>query len=350
VFSRETIRCPHCGGKVKKPHFPVLDNATNTIHALRVVPHSEYMRLALEDRRNAFSVTGIESVDTLMKVKGIVAECFVKGEEQEDFERKLKRAFGKTLVLTDACLEKVFRGTFNKAYLDGLLKTLEHPVVASGFPYLEILPIADDRTPASHLALERFGLNGTGVYRRDDPFWRKFMPPLTDLCRCGLNQQSIRTAAEKGVREAQEWLRTGQPPERPEWVKPPAFDPRLELEDEADEWADCGETPREILKTVRALRARLIKDMDTAPSAPSGRRLPRCVLRAPRTTEEGLALLQGRIEAVFTLPPLDGYLADMERVGMENIPSWKGELESDREYLDALDAIIGCCRQAAGQG
>ena len=113
-----------------------------------------------------------------------------------------------------------------------LLKSLESPIVSSGFPYLQFSAIGDDRTPKTHLALERLGLDGTAIYRRDDPFWRMFMPPLTDLCRCTVIPLTIRMAAEAGVKEAKEWLRTNQPPAKPEWVTLPPFDPRLDLEDE----------------------------------------------------------------------------------------------------------------------
>src|SRR5262249_20669082 len=156
--------------------------------------------------------------------------------------------------------------------------------VTNGFPYLSISPIHDDRTPATHLALEQFGLNGTNIYRRDDPFWRTFMPPLTDLCRCAVNALTCHSAARKGVKEAQEWLRTGQPPQRPEWVELPHFDPRLELEDEGSE---CLESPQEILREVLALRDHLLKEMKKASSGPRPASLPRRVLRAPRTLEEG---------------------------------------------------------------
>jgi hypothetical protein len=76
------------------------------------------------------------------------------------------------LALSSESIEKVFRGNVNRALVDGLLKTLDEPLIAGGFPYLKFSACDDDRTPATHLALEHFGLNGTGVYRRDDPFWR----------------------------------------------------------------------------------------------------------------------------------------------------------------------------------
>ncbi len=223
--------------------YPTIDNAGNKIESLRVLPHSEYMRLSIEERRSVFSVSGIENIETLLKVKKIVAESFDEGMDFKNFERKMKKAFGNTLALSDMDLEKAFRGTSNKALLAGLLETLEHRLITSGFPYLSFDAIDDDRTPKTHLALEHLGLNGTNIYRRDDPFWRKFMPPLTDLCRCSVNALTTRHAAERGVKEAEEWLRTGQSPNRPEWVKLPSFDPRLDLEDEWPEDDSEDEPP-----------------------------------------------------------------------------------------------------------
>jgi hypothetical protein len=46
------------------------------------------------------------------------------------------------------------------------------------------------------------------------------------------------------------------------------------------------------------------------------------------------------------LPPLDYYFAAMRRLGLENIPPWKGEPENELECLEAIDAIIACCRKA----
>jgi hypothetical protein len=327
--------------------YPVIENAAKNIQSLRLVPRSEYTRLSLEERRKVFSLPEIEDIETLAKLKRILAECLEKGEDSEDFQRKVVQALGRTAAPCADDLERIFRAKANSAYIHGLLKTVEHPVIASGFPYLSFDPIPDDRTPATHLALARFGLNGTNIYRRDDPFWRQFMPPLTDLCRCGINLLTIRHAAELGAREAQEWLRTGQPPERPEWVKMPRFDPRWELEDEGPE---CAGTPEDLLKEVLALRAYLIRELEKTSSGSRPGRLPRCELVSPRTPEEGLALLQGRTEPRFTLPELGGYFENMEWLSIENAPPWKGEPENDLEYLSTVDAIIACCRQAAGQG
>jgi hypothetical protein len=154
-------------------------------------------------------------------------------------------------------------------------------------------------------------------------------------------------AAEKGVEEACEWLRTGQPPQKPEWVKAPHVDPRLESEDEGTE---CLENPREILREVVALRDHLIREMQGASSSSHPVGLPHGVLRAPDTPEEGLALLQGKVDPEFTLPPLECYFEDMEQAELENIPPWYGEPKNDSEFMETIDAIIACCRQAVDQG
>src|SRR5688572_20095725 len=100
LFAGKTIRCPFCAGEVERPIFPVLDNAANKIAALHVLPYSTFMGLSLDERRSFFSVPGIESMDVLLKIKGILAECFDKGDDLRDFERKLKKGFGKSLTIS----------------------------------------------------------------------------------------------------------------------------------------------------------------------------------------------------------------------------------------------------------
>ncbi|MBI1830420.1 MAG: hypothetical protein HYR84_03105 [Planctomycetes bacterium] len=157
---------------------------------------------------------------------------------------------------------------------------------------------------------------------------------------------TTRQAARSGVKEAQEWLRAGQSPERPEWVTLPAFDPRLEFEDEW--WPESLETPQEILKEIIAARTLVLTEM----KKPSKRQREKCQtrgVRMPRTLDDGMALLQGRIDADFTLPPLAFYFEAMRRVDMENVPPWKGEPENELDYPKIVDAIIACCRNAAAR-
>jgi hypothetical protein len=108
------------------------------------------------------------------------------------------------------------------------------------------------------------------------------------------------------------------------------------------------QSPEEILLEVHEIRAHVVLEMEKASRGPRGGRLPRGV-RAPATIAEGLAWVQGRIDADFMLPPLDYYFAAMRRLEVRNIPTWKGEPENELESLETLDAIIACCEQAIQQ-
>jgi hypothetical protein len=85
MFSDQTVACPYCGGKIMRPSFPTLDKATNKIHGLPVVPHSEYLRLSLDNRRNVFTVPGVENAETLAAIKKTLGDCFEKGIDFEAF-------------------------------------------------------------------------------------------------------------------------------------------------------------------------------------------------------------------------------------------------------------------------
>lgn len=72
--------------------------------------------------------------------------------------------------------------------------------------------------------MEQLGIQGTNIYRADDPVIRKFTPPWRWNCRCHIIPMSIEDAAAAGITEAREWLRTGRPPIHPSWVHHPPFD------------------------------------------------------------------------------------------------------------------------------
>jgi uncharacterized protein with gpF-like domain len=114
-------------------------------------------------------------------------------------------------------VENIYRTNFQAAFRDGRETLASHPVVAGIFPYQQYLAQHDARTRHQHKELEKLGLNGTAVYRRDDPFWDMFTPPWDYQCRCGVRMLTISQAAKLGVKEAIEWLDTGVAPMRPEW-------------------------------------------------------------------------------------------------------------------------------------
>lgn len=105
---------------------------------------------------------------------------------------------------------------------------MQDSIVGTVFPYFRWSPTGDGRTSDEHEALGKLGLNGTSVFRCDDPLFapwfearRKGLRP----CRCGATVMTTRQAAQCGAHEAQLWYATGNPPAKPEWAKAPPFDP-----------------------------------------------------------------------------------------------------------------------------
>jgi hypothetical protein len=90
------------------------------------------------------------------------------------------------------------------------------------FPYMFWFSTTDQRSNHLHLELERLGLDGTNIFRRDDPFFAPwFLARELDFpqCRCCTSAASINQAAQRGVKEAIVWYETGKPPSVPHWVE-----------------------------------------------------------------------------------------------------------------------------------
>jgi len=83
------------------------------------------------------------------------------------------------------------------------------------------MPIRDSRLTDLCAIISTSGLQGTGIYRADDPTWVKFRPPRHFNCRCGTRRLTVAMAAARGIKEAERWLESGQPPLSPEFVTPP---------------------------------------------------------------------------------------------------------------------------------
>lgn len=101
---------------------------------------------------------------------------------------------------------------------------LSHPLVAPAFPYEATEPIRDARLSELCEVVSRSGIGGSNVFRGDDPVWLEYKPPRHYNCRCGRVPLTLEMAAARGVREAQRWLETGEPPARPAWVRRPAVE------------------------------------------------------------------------------------------------------------------------------
>lgn len=203
--------------------YPQIERAAADLMARRVMLPGDFDKLTAEAQRNAFTVTRATTLDAVERVREAVRIDLEEGGTRAEFGDRVEAALGSG-ALADHEIDALYRTQTARAAAAGQRAVLDDPMVQDEFPYLLYSASGDARTRPEHAALARMGLNGTGVYRADDPFWDKFFPPWGFNCRCVAIPLSVADAAGYGCAEAKWWLESGEPPAEPEFVKPPPFD------------------------------------------------------------------------------------------------------------------------------
>jgi hypothetical protein len=201
------------GGEEPIVRFPLIEKAAESLFRRRILTREQFDAADAAARGQAFTIAGDLSRDTLETIRDVLAETVQEGASLESFKDNLGERLAKSFA-GPGHLENVFRTKVQAAYHDGHDELADHPIVAELFPFQEYLAIHDARARHNHRQLEQLGLNGTNVYWRTDPFWNVFTPPWDYQCRCGINLLTIEAAAQRGVKAAKEWLRTGRRPEQ----------------------------------------------------------------------------------------------------------------------------------------
>lgn len=205
--------------------FPTIDEAVKSLAEKNVMTRVQFDALEASTRQKAFTVAGVGAEETLTKIRNVLAENVSEGADYEAFKSKVMDAVGAGTFLSEPHMETVFRTNVQTAFSDGQMAVLNHPLVRSGFPYSRYDSIHDDRVRPEHRAMDEHGIDGSNVYRTDDPVFQTFRPPWSYNCRCAWTPLTVRQAAEEGIPEAQEWMRTGVEPENKAFVPMPDFAP-----------------------------------------------------------------------------------------------------------------------------
>lgn len=211
-------------GRVGSVIFPQVRKAVESLAGKIAYTPEEFDRLDDAARRVGFTVARAQSLDAVRAVQTALARDVEEGGTLAQFRRTVAGSL-RGSAIGPSQVEAIYRTHVGRAYSAGQVETLDNPAVRSAVPYLLYSATHDSRTRPEHLALERMGLNGTAVYRADDPIWDTFYPPWAWNCRCLVISIDVEEAARLGVREAKEWLKTGNPPAAPEFVKLPEFRP-----------------------------------------------------------------------------------------------------------------------------
>lgn len=204
--------------------YPIIEEAANDLRRKQVYRAADFKLLSQEAQRSGFTVARVSSLDALEKIQDALVQDIQQGGTLRQFAERVDEIVDGS-PLSDWHVENIYRTNIAKAYSAGLIDVLKSPYVSDEHPYLLYSATHDSRVRPEHLLMETLGLNGTAVYRRDDPSINRLIPPWAWSCRCVIIPLSIEQAAAYGVREAQEWLRTGVPPVHPEFVPTIPFNP-----------------------------------------------------------------------------------------------------------------------------
>jgi Phage Mu protein F like protein len=205
--------------------YPIIDEAIASLSRRRLLDRTQYDLLSAAAKQQAFTVAGVEVNDTMQKILTALTEQVREGADFKGFADKIDATVGEGTFLSPAHMETVYRNAVQGAFSEGQAAALDHPLVADAFPYMMYVSIHDDRRRPEHGEMEKLGIQGTAIFRRDDPVVQIFRTPWDYNCRCGWIPLTLEQAASMGIDEAKEWLLTGQPPTSPIHVPMPPFAP-----------------------------------------------------------------------------------------------------------------------------
>ena len=198
--------------------WPAIEAAARDLLSRRVVTPGTFATLAQDAKQAAFTVAGVMTADAIDATRDAVAHDLISGGTLREFRRRVGAALD-AAGLSEPQVETTYRTQTGLARSAGLRTVLDHPLVSDEFPYVAWHATHDGRVRPDHLAMETAGIDGTNVFRCDDPELRRVWPPAGYRCRCHIQPLSLEDAAEAGVREARVWLRTGEPPAQPAFVE-----------------------------------------------------------------------------------------------------------------------------------
>lgn len=207
------------GGGEPLIRFPLIEKAAQDLAERKVMTRPDFDRASAAAKREAFTVARVSSIETLTELRDNLSKAVAEGRSLRDFRKDASKIIdGSGPLLTPGHVETVFRTNVATAYSAGQQGLLRNPVVNALFPYVRWTAVHDRRTEPSHLAMETAGLNGTAVFRADDPLILAAWPPARWNCRCHCIILSVKSAAKLGVEEAIRWRETGVPPTVPAFV------------------------------------------------------------------------------------------------------------------------------------
>lgn len=196
--------------------YPIIEAAAADLASRDLLMPPAFHAQMAQGQFEGFEVARTASLDAYEKIRNELVTAVVDGESLSVFRAKTAEAFDVSR-LSPSHVEGVFRSNILRAYAHGARVVVEHPSVASLMVFAEMSPIRDSRLTelcrlVSESGLENLDGNRTAFFFVQDPVFRRFCAPRHWNCRCGTIYSTIERAARKGIRVANEWLKTGIQP------------------------------------------------------------------------------------------------------------------------------------------
>lgn len=210
---------------IDSQYVKTINAAVKELSKKGMLTRESYDTLVAGARTKAYTVAGVQAQDTLGKIRDAILKD--AGNEVVTYaqaRKKVLAAVDEGTILSAPYMDTLTRATVQTSFSDGQLSVLNNSAVRAGFPYVAYDAVHDDNTREDHLQLEQHGLDGTNVYRADDPVFRMFRPPWDFNCRCNWTPLTLQQATDAGVTEAKSWLESGVEP-APTYVRMPNFAP-----------------------------------------------------------------------------------------------------------------------------
>lgn len=174
-ISNEELRALLSAGGPASIRLPLIERAAESLLERNIVTRDVFDQLGRDAKARAFTVARVMSEDTIDTIRNVLNETITEGASLGQFKSRLGPALEGSFI-GPAHLENVYRTNIQTSFHEAHDELANNEIVSEVFPYQAYLPIHDGRTRDQHAELERLGLNGTNIYRRDDPFWDFFTP------------------------------------------------------------------------------------------------------------------------------------------------------------------------------
>lgn len=212
--------------------YPAIEKAAQRVQQKNLALPDDFQSIYSQGTQQVLPFVQ-DIIDSAARDTGDLIDKAVRyGYGFDTFKKQFTEKIG---ISTSHKLEGLYRDTVNEAISKGKEDTLQDPLVGEAFPYVWTSPIRDGRLTDLCEIVSSSGINGTQVFRRDDPVWGILKPPRHYNCRCSWFPATPKFIARNfNVPEAKKWALSGNPPANPSYVKFPKL-PK-EAQDLLDAW------------------------------------------------------------------------------------------------------------------